>query len=728
MIEKSKFNALVIDIKGDRGLIPYPSKLPLAAKIGALKLRTIPDLKELVTTLKSKSIYLIARIVAFKDDLLAAAHPEWAIRTAGGGLWKDREGLAWIDPFSRRRLGLHHGVAEEAAAAGFDEIQFDYVRFPDTRGGRRLRRGVDENVARGGDHRLPARGAASGWPPTTCSWRWIPSAMSAGTRMTPASARGSRTWPTVVDIISPMLYPSGFQFGIPGYRNPVPNPYEIVYKSLEECKRRTASTAVRYRPWLQAFTDYAFGGKYFGADEIGKQTKAAARRRHRRLDAVESRATSTRPMTSSPSHGQAAEQGHRRHADALRLFPCRPDLPGRRRLRDAGDACRRRATRRAVCRRLVQPGGRRRSAPSSARRSRPATCPAPWSCWASMTGSSLRQAYGQRSVMPDGQPATLDTIYDAASLTKVMATAVAIQQLVERGQIDLDRPAAAYWPAFAANGKGDITVRQLMTHYAGLPAGIPTRGWSGSEGALDTIVGAEAGGARRHALRLQRRRFHRPGRDRAARLGPAAGRPTPPSTSSSRSACATPPSCRRPRSRDRIAPADVEGGELRWGEVQDPIAYRMGGVAGHAGAVHHRRRSHQVRADDAGGRQGRAEARLGRGHDAAAEPARRVGLARPRLGHRFALRRVVRAVLLDPLLRPYRLYRHGDLDRSRDQNLPDRAHQPPASRRQGQHPADAAAASPRSRARRRAARKPVLSGIDVLEAYGFRQLPAAGSG
>lgn len=100
----------------------------------------------------------------------------------------------------------------------------------------------------------------------------------------------------------------------------------------------------------------------------------------------------------------------------------------------------------------------------------------------------VRQAYGNRSVMPSVKPATLDTVYDAASLTKVMATSVAIMQLVERGQIDLDRPAAAYWPAFGANGKADITVRQLMTHYAGLPAGIPTRAWSGTEGALDAVV------------------------------------------------------------------------------------------------------------------------------------------------------------------------------------------------------------------------------------------------
>ena len=80
---------------------------------------------------------------------------------------------------------------------------------------------------------------------------------------------------TAVDIVSPMLYPSGFQFGIPGYRNPVDHPYEIVHLTLEECKRRTAGTALRYRPWLQAFTDYAFSRKAFGADEIAKQTKAS---------------------------------------------------------------------------------------------------------------------------------------------------------------------------------------------------------------------------------------------------------------------------------------------------------------------------------------------------------------------------------------------------------------------------------------------------------------------
>ena len=273
VIEKSGLNALVIDLKGDRGLIPYPSKLPLAAKIGAQKLRTIPDLKALATNLKSKGIYLIARIVVFKDDLLAAAHPQWAIRTAGGGLWKDREGLAWIDPSRREAWDYTLSVAEEAAAAGFDEIQFDYVRFPDT-GGLSFANASDENgrVAAITDFLREARKRLTPYNVFTAMDSfgyvcWNQNDTGIGQRIEDLA--------TAVDIISPMLYPSGFQFGIPGYRNPVQNPYEIVYLSLEECKRRTANTAVRYRPWLQAFTDYAFGGKVFGADEIAKQTKAS---------------------------------------------------------------------------------------------------------------------------------------------------------------------------------------------------------------------------------------------------------------------------------------------------------------------------------------------------------------------------------------------------------------------------------------------------------------------
>jgi hypothetical protein len=272
VIEKSKLNTLVIDIKGDRGLIPYPSAVPLAAKIGALKVRTVPDLKEMVASLKARGIYLVGRIVTFKDDLLATSHPQWAVKL-GGGIWKDREGLAWIDPYRREAWDYALSVAEEAAAAGFDEIQFDYVRFPDAVGlvfsqptDEASRVGTIVDFLKEARRRLTPYNVflamdSFGY---VC---WNQNDTGIGQRIEDLA--------TVAEVVSPMLYPSGFQFGIPGYRNPVQAPYEIVFKSLEECKRRTVGTQLHYRPWLQAFTDYAFGGKAFGADEIGKQTKAA---------------------------------------------------------------------------------------------------------------------------------------------------------------------------------------------------------------------------------------------------------------------------------------------------------------------------------------------------------------------------------------------------------------------------------------------------------------------
>ena len=225
---------------------------------------------------------------------------------------------------------------------------------------------------------------------------------------------------------------------------------------------------------------------------------------------------------------------------------------------------------------------------------------------------------------------------------------------------------------------------------------------------------AEAGRARRHALQLQRRRLHRPGRDRATRLGPAAGdlcRPAHlPAAGHARHHLPAvtfpqgPHRAGRPR-RLRAALGRCPGSDrLSHGRRRGPCR-----------RVHHGRRPHQVRANDAGRRQERPAAGPRRGDDDAAEPARRGRPARPGLGHRFALRRVVRALLLDPLLRPYRLYRYRDLDRSRDQNLPDRAHQPPASRRQGQHPEDAAAHR-RSRGRGRTRRRGAASRLTSCRA------------
>src|SRR4051812_12551291 len=80
---------------------------------------------------------------------------------------------------------------------------------------------------------------------------------------------------TVVDYISPMLYPSSFQFGIPGLRHPLNDPYRIVFASLQRAKERTGFSPLTFRPWPQAFPDYAFDRRRFGQFQLREQIKAA---------------------------------------------------------------------------------------------------------------------------------------------------------------------------------------------------------------------------------------------------------------------------------------------------------------------------------------------------------------------------------------------------------------------------------------------------------------------
>ncbi|PJC71986.1 MAG: hypothetical protein CO013_11705, partial [Syntrophobacterales bacterium CG_4_8_14_3_um_filter_58_8] len=132
-IKLNNLNALVIDVKGDRGFIPFKVDIPLAEEVGAQKTILFKDMKAIVDSLKEQGLYLIARIVVFKDDPLAAAKPQWAVKSKGGGVFRDREKLRWVDPFHQEAWDYNIAIAKAAAAAGFDEVQFDYVRFADNR-------------------------------------------------------------------------------------------------------------------------------------------------------------------------------------------------------------------------------------------------------------------------------------------------------------------------------------------------------------------------------------------------------------------------------------------------------------------------------------------------------------------------------------------------------------------------------------------------------------------
>ncbi len=273
LIQGTELNALIIDVKGDRGMICYKSTVSLASEVGGQQIITVREIDELIKSLKARGIYTIARIVVFKDNPLALARPDFSVRTQGGAIWRDRENLAWVDPFRKEIWDYNIEIAIEAARHGFDEVQFDYVRFPDAPG-------LQFSMANTQENRIKA---ISGF------------LSEARRRLTPhnvfvaADIFGYVCWnlndtwigqkledlATDVDYLSPMLYPSGFRYGIPGYRIPVANPFEIVYRSLKRAQERTQLMPARFRPWLQAFRDYAFDRRYFKDKEIRDQINAA---------------------------------------------------------------------------------------------------------------------------------------------------------------------------------------------------------------------------------------------------------------------------------------------------------------------------------------------------------------------------------------------------------------------------------------------------------------------
>ncbi|MBI3301299.1 MAG: putative glycoside hydrolase [Deltaproteobacteria bacterium] len=230
LIEATELNALVIDVKGDRGMIAYKSAIPLAT-------------------------------------------PDLAVKTGNGRSWHDREHLAWADPFKKEVQNYNIEVAVEAAESGFDEIQFDYVRFPDARGLVFSMPSTEQNRVNAISAFLQeARKRLASYNVFLAAdifgyVCWNLDDTEVGQRLEELMLH--------LDYISPMLYPSCFQYGIPGYRNPVAHPYEIVYHSLKRAKERTGLPSARFRPWLQAFKDYAFDRRPFSGKEIRAQIKAA---------------------------------------------------------------------------------------------------------------------------------------------------------------------------------------------------------------------------------------------------------------------------------------------------------------------------------------------------------------------------------------------------------------------------------------------------------------------
>jgi len=282
LLETTELNAIVMDVKGDRGFIPYTTTVQTAVDMGANRQVMIKDWATWMAWFQERNIYTIARIVVFKDEPLAVAYPEWAVlNTATNTIWRDRENLGWGDPTREEVWDYNIALAVEAAQKGFDEIQFDYIRFP-TDGNIKQTKFSMENTL---ENRMAA---------ITGFLAKAREALAPYEVKLAADVFGYTTWRTddmgigqhietmapYLDVLSPMLYPSTFSHGLPGlpeYNFAIAFPYEISNKSTLKAVNRLASInpSLVVRPWIQDFPDYAFDRRTYTPDEIRLQMEGA---------------------------------------------------------------------------------------------------------------------------------------------------------------------------------------------------------------------------------------------------------------------------------------------------------------------------------------------------------------------------------------------------------------------------------------------------------------------
>jgi hypothetical protein len=277
LLDRTELNAVVIDVKGDEGFLPYDSQVPLAREAGATGRVQVRDFDDILARLKAKGLYLIARIVTFKDNVLTRQRPAWAITEAGtGARWLDAERLAWLDPFQEEAWSYPIAIASEAARKGFDEIQFDYLRFPSEGPLGRARYSRPSTQA----SRVQAvaaflEQARAALRPTGALLAIDVFGYVAFNLDDTGIGHRIEDLAPLVDVLCPMAYPSAYHAGIPGYRNPVVHPYEVVFETVRRVRERTAGGPAHVRPWIQNFRDYAFDRREFGVAEVRAQMKAA---------------------------------------------------------------------------------------------------------------------------------------------------------------------------------------------------------------------------------------------------------------------------------------------------------------------------------------------------------------------------------------------------------------------------------------------------------------------
>lgn len=271
IIDKSDINAIIVDVKNEYGSTSFKTSFEKANNYGADKQRTNRNIAKFMQMLKDRNIYTIARIVTFKDELQASHNPNYAIKNKNGHIWRNHDKMAWVDPYDKRSHDYTISIAEEAAKVGFDEINFDYIRFPAKRGLQFSKKNTQKNrikaigsFLKSAQNRLRKYGVFISVD-TYGNICWSSDDIGIGQTVESLAKNA--------DYLAPMLYPSGFAKGSFNVRNPSEHPYKVIYRSIKNIKHRINTK--RVRPWLQHFKDYAHKKRHYRKFEVNQQIKAS---------------------------------------------------------------------------------------------------------------------------------------------------------------------------------------------------------------------------------------------------------------------------------------------------------------------------------------------------------------------------------------------------------------------------------------------------------------------
>jgi len=272
--DSTEINALVVDMKDEFGLNYRTTNRAFAANAG--NAGAVPNLEQILDTLKAHDIVAIARMVVFKDSVTARVHPDWTIRKADGSIWRDKKGIAWVNPYHHELWDYNIGVAEELARRGFQEIQFDYIRFPEPYPSLPPQvfpgsNGVSkQRVLAGYLEEAKQRINPLGVRVTADIFGLV-------TQVNGALEVGQE-WEQIsphVNVVLPMVYPSLYPHGQDGIANPNAEPYPIIKAAITRARERDEklgiTTPEHVRPWLQAFN---LGKPAYGPAQLEDEKRA----------------------------------------------------------------------------------------------------------------------------------------------------------------------------------------------------------------------------------------------------------------------------------------------------------------------------------------------------------------------------------------------------------------------------------------------------------------------